>query len=773
MLAARAKLIFRANNLAAAVAGLAFAAFVCATGIPTLRHDWSWPIDRAAVPFFFSAAVNGWLSAGFGFANAHPTTYLLALPIGLVMWVFGPLTALALFAFIIGVLCMRAVAAMAERWRCALPAAIGLGLFALFNPWVYNQVVAGHLVMVLAYAAFIGLLAEMLRGTDASWVRLALWLALIAAQLQLFILAMLALVVFASATKKWQPVVVGALIALPWVIGVVADRSALLGIPYTVTWQANQSIDPLALLSLGGYFAGYSDRLGLTAQIAVWSTFAIALTGLILAARRSRPAIWAGVAAVALYVAILGLRGPAAAPYEWLVRDVPETGVFRELYDLAGILAALLVLLACAAAAAWRPIGYAALAAGALLIVTWIVAPPSDLWIAAQSYPHPDVRSRAFTRVAFLPAFQPVGLRAGGGAGADPDIYEHPGNIGVLNEYFPTYPVDMALAQYEQSRDPAALRALGVGTIIARPWLVSRSNGGIGLAAPSLIPSQSVAPTGPPVAYLNDATPLISNCEAPRVVLLPGELGACNIFFGDTKEYGPVRPLETLNDSLDPRTDWIDARLAFGEDPSVAQGIGGTLTQSHLPYPVDPGASVLVYVHGILTDSAGRILTVRRGGFRWLTLPSDAKAVQCVGLCVLVAQTRALPNLPARAAPTLSWACDFRKLAPWLYVVRSGARPARLLRLNERYDSGWIAIDGWRVLPHLRVDMAANGWLYRDQSSTTIVLLQATSLLQLVAEILGVLCVAWLLAAATRYRPADMTASDARSTPGSTWTRSV
>jgi hypothetical protein len=266
---------------------------------------------------------------------------------------------------------------------------------------------------------------------------------------------------------------------------------------------------------------------------------------------------------------------------------------------------------------------------------------------------------------------------------------------------------------------------------------------------------------------------LISNCEAPRVVLLPGELGACNVFFGDTKRYGPVRPLETLNDSLDPRTDWIDARLAFGEMPSIAQGIGGTLTQSHLPYPVHPGASVLVYVHGILTDSAGRILTVRQLGFRWLTLPSDAKAVQCVGLCMLVAQTRALPNLPARAGPTLSWACDFRKLAPWLYVVKRGARPARLLRLNERYDSGWIALEGWHVLPHLRVDMAANGWLYQDQSSTTIVLLQATSLLQLVAEILGVLCVAWLLVAATRYRPADTTASDARRTLGSTWTRSV
>jgi hypothetical protein len=67
--------------------------------------------------------------------------------------------------------------------------------------------------------------------------------------------------------------------------------------------------------------------------------------------------------------------------------------------------------------------------------------------------------------------------------------------------------------------------------------------------------------------------------------------------------------------------------------------------------------------------------------------------------------------------------------------------------LNERYDPGWIAIDTWRVLPHVRVDMAANGWFYRDRSSTTIVLLQATSLLQLIGEIVGILCVVWLLKA--------------------------
>ncbi len=160
---------------------------------------------------------------------------------------------------------MRCVAPQRPTGRATLYGAVGIGLFALFNPWVYNEVVAGHLVMVLAYAGLIGLFAEMLHGRNASTMRLALWTALIEAQLQFFILAMLALVVFACTTRKWTPSIFGVIIVLPSVIGLIAERGMLLRIPYGVTWQANQSVPPLPLLALGGYFAGYSDRLGAVA----------------------------------------------------------------------------------------------------------------------------------------------------------------------------------------------------------------------------------------------------------------------------------------------------------------------------------------------------------------------------------------------------------------------------------------------------------------------------------------------------------------------------
>ena len=463
-------------------AALAFAAFVVAKGTPTLRHDWNWPIDRLAIPSFFNESIGGWLPVGFGVANTHPTTYLIALPLTAAMWVVGPLIALALFAFATGYCTTRAAANVAARLGSAAPAAIGAGMLALFNPWVYNEVVAGHLVMVLAYGGLIGLLAEMLRGREASPVRLALWLVLIEAQLQFFIVAMAASFAFALATKKWLPIAAAAIAALPTAVGLVADRGALLQTPYSVQWQANQSLSPVALLSLGGYFPGYADRLGLAAQVAIWTLCALALAGM-LAGRRRRAVRWAAAAAGLVYLCALGVHGPLDVAYEWTVRSVPESGVFRELYDFGGVFAALLIALAAAATGRMKALGYLALLAGAALPITWLIHPPSDLWVGAQTYPHPIVAAQPFSRVALLPGFQPLQLRTGGGDGADPDAIAYPGHVAALNEYLPAYPVDMALAQYEQNGDPTALRALGVSLIVARPWLVSRSNGEIGLAA--------------------------------------------------------------------------------------------------------------------------------------------------------------------------------------------------------------------------------------------------------------------------------------------------
>lgn len=736
----------RIARLVAFAAALVFAAFVVAKGVPTLRHDWSWPIDRTAIGSFLDESVLGWLSTGFGTPNPHPTTYLIGPPIAASMWIVGPLAALALFAALTGYVCVACAMRAALRWNATLPAALGIGLFAVFNPWVYNEVVAGHLVMVLAYGAVLGLITEMTRGTYASTLRLTLWIALIQAQLQLFIVAMFALAVFALATKKWQPLLAGTFFALPSIIGLVAERGALLQTPYGVTWQTNQSLQPVALLGLGGYFPGYADRLGVAASAAVWAMLALALVGAALG-RRPRVAGWAIFAAVVLYGAALGVYGPFAAAYEWIVRNVPESGVFRELYDLAGPFTAVIVVLASAAVARVWQLGYLALAAGIALPVTWLMQPPSELWVGAGAYPHLDVNAPAFSRVAFSPAFQPLRLRNGAGGGADPNVHLYPGPVAPLNQYFPTYPVDMALARYEQSGETEDLRALGVAEIVDRPWLVSVTRGEIGLAARSLqVRAARASPQG--VRDLDESTPLISQCTASRVVTLSERLDACDLFFGDLPGSVSVRPIVAGSESIDPRSAWIDARLVFAKVPDLAQAFGGAMTQSRIPYHIDSPTWLLVYVRGALRAADGRALFVSTGAFTWLSIPGSVTAVVCDGLCALIAQTPSLPNRPP-APPARVHAAAFTRFASWLYVVRTVNESGQVLRLDERYDPAWIAIAALHVLPHVRVDASVNGWFLAGGASR-VILLQGTAFLQLIAEMLGVLYALYLLKALVR-----------------------
>ena len=89
----------------------------------------------------------------------------------------------------------------------------------------------------------------------------------------------------------------------------------------------------------------------------------------------------------------------------------------------------------------------------------------------------------------------------------------------------------------------------------------------------------------------------------------------------------------------------------------------------------------------------------------------------------------------------------FDQLAPWLYRVHGAAGSVRLVRLNERYDPGWMALRAWHVLPHVRLALAANGWILTDRSSGDVLLVQITAFVQQIAELVGVLCVLALLKA--------------------------
>jgi hypothetical protein len=244
---------------------------------------------------------------------------------------------------------------------------------------------------------------------------------------------------------------------------------------------------------------------------------------------------------------------------------------------------------------------------------------------------------------------------------------------------------------------------------------------------------------------IGGAAPLISECDEPRTVSFDRSFGACDIFFGDEPGYPAVSPIVAPAESIDPRTDWIDARLAFAEAPDLANPFGGTLTQSRRAYSVEAGAWLLTYVRGELLADGGAPLVRNRGVFEWVRVPFGVRAVRCAGLCEIVVQTSQSPVLIVPPPPHAR-SLDFRRVAPWLYVVDRPSDGARLLRFNERYDAGWTAFAAGHTLPHVRLDAAVNGWLLTP-SSHPVVLLHVIAMLQFLAEIFGIICAVAMLEA--------------------------
>jgi hypothetical protein len=307
----------------------------------------------------------------------------------------------------------------------------------------------------------------------------------------------------------------------------------------------------------------------------------------------------------------------------------------------------------------------------------------------------------------------------------------------------------MALAQYAQYGDASALRALGVAQIVDRPWFLSRSNGGIGLAASSLSLSRP-RPSKLIGRDLAGAAPLVSTCDEARIVANVASLDGCDLFFGDAPGYPRVTPIGARGDSIDAATAWIDARLAFAKAPYLAQGLGGVVTQSTMLHPVQAGSWLLAYVRGRLSDQNGRPLVRSAGTFSWILIAPNTSAVICTGLCELAAASAELPPTPQRKRSARPYAATFEELTPWLVRVQGTPRAAGLLRFNERYDPAWTAISSWRVLPHVRLALAANGWLLTRDFAGDVFLVQVAAFLQSIAEIVGLVCVVLLLKALAR-----------------------
>lgn len=731
--------------------------------MPALRHDWSWPLQRGEFWGWFQIATSGWTPFGMGAPTEHIERYLLAVPVTAVGFALGGRLTLFLYLLTVGYAVCATGAALAKRFAPAdgLVAAAA-GAFLLFNPWTYTEVVAGHVEMILASAGIAGMLSRLAgRPREGDGTALSLYVVVAYSQVQFFLFALVLAIGAALLRRGRLPLWTALAVGGPTFVGLAGNFGALATTPSTIPWQLDQSLEPASAWRLLGYFTSYAAGF----EPVSWVIGAVCLCAAfgLYFARRTPAGIGFACAAPVVLFAMCGLRGPFAVPYAWLLVHFAPIGVFRELYDLGGLLLLCYAALAAAGAAGTRWLrGVLPLAAG-VLVATWLVTGVTRWWVPAQTIPALDVAVAAGQRYALLPPFQPLRFN-GLGEGSDPDMLYRLGGVVALNEYQPHYPGDAALATYAATGDPNDLAALGVAAVYDRPWL-TEGTGPFGTAQP-LVNGRTARQAALETRGVERAIPLVSVMAPPALERERIRLGAGDVFFGDAAGLsGPgvpadwqslphVRPILPGREEVDAARAWVDARLSFIADPVLAQPFGGVVTRSTVPFSLRPGGDrVLAFVRGRLFDQRGAVVSTGTGGYRWLALPADTSSLRCAGTCALTLLGNPPALAPAGAERAPAEALGVWVPMPWLVTAR-GLRPAagpRMLRLNVAFDPHWVAFAGPRLLPHVRLDGTVNGWLDVPPGGGGVLFCNALALLQTLCELAGALWVVFLLRRAVLY----------------------
>jgi hypothetical protein len=739
--------------ISSCVLAVFFALTAGANGIPALRHDWFWPRQWSGSSDVFLAASSAWQTQGIGAPNPFVNNYLLVAFLVPLEALFGAYGALLLFFFGTALAIILAARKMAVVIGASQSLAMIAGVFALFNPWTYCELIAGHGAMLVAYAATMALVAEAIGPTPRPAV-CALAAAFTLPQLQFFVPALAVVVALLFARRMWLPIATWVVSGAATFAGVALSGRTLLRTPVTAAWEQTQSLLPLKALVLSGYFARYADGFDHYGKYAV---ACIALLALVGAAVNIRSRIVLAVTfctAFALLVA-MGANGPLGSVLTLAVDHAPVLGLYRELYDLIGYVAIGYIFLAVLASRQTMALAIAFGAAAAVLALLWTWHTPVRFWADRRSLPAIPLVAAPNTRIALLPAFQPLSYN-GMFSGLDPDAYPRGDSISALNEAVPVWPSDAALATYARSGDDRALAALSVSEIAQRPWYATTSREfaeQIALPMPPPPPSQGLS------IKRIAAVPELSLAPWPRIVSIIDTLGSGSIFFGDVAKTtcGSVEcehPWRRPNAVRAPRhavhasDGWVDARLAFAAVPELAQPFGGALTTSKTELLALPGGGrmLMVYVIGRLVAEDDRVLTTSTKRLEWINLPPDVRRVRCDGLCEVVLQGDVPPGIGTATEAPAAEAVSFRFLVPWLVAVIVPAGSAQTLRFNVRYDDNWECWGCPNDTQHVPLDSTFNGWLFPARTEPiTLRLVERAALLQTVGQVAGLI---WIVAIA-------------------------
>lgn len=724
-----------------AALGALVAFLVCAHGLPLLRHDWTLPQTPQALSAAWEATFQPLLLRGFGETNPYPTAYLAGF-VSMPLTVLPPVIFTWLVVALITASAAAAGAAIARSLGANGLAQSACALFAALNPWMYTELVAGHVLMVMSYGFLLWLVAEALRPRPrAAW--LVVWCALAVSQIEFLTFAFIPLAIWLIRKRLYLPLFALCIATVPIAFGIVAHYADIRTTPFLLEWQVSQSIDILDALVLRGYSTQYASAFAFVAP-ALWIAAAAAVAATVLGFMRRSPGWVVLLLGWCAIVFATGTKWVVAPLYDFAVLHVAEIGVFRELYDLLAIAAIAYTVGVASVSKLHRYAAPIMLAAGAALVYAWIVSPPFTHFVPQHLVPAQDFAGTDQERVALYPALQPLKLRGNGGSGYDPDLFYQPGRAIPINSYFPAFPQVGAL-EAALSGDFSQLSALSVHYVLGRPYLEQNTEA---LRYEMIAPRKSAVPR---TRTLDHRYPMLGIDSGYPIIVTIGRLPFGNgVFYGDLSSGSVFRIISSPRLGTDADAGWIDARLAYASYPFLATRFGGVFTRGRAPLSLPRnGRAVLAWTNGRLRDPAGPTVATASPSLQWHVLPARTRSLVCTGSCMVVAVGDP-PPFRAEAPAARPAQVAFTWIMPWLVRAAIPQHPDSTLRWNMRYERSWRLI-GTRSLAHVAVDQVVNAWMVPAGAATRAYLINTYAAIQAALEVCSFLLICALAWRATRH----------------------
>ncbi len=347
-----------------------------------------------------------------------------------------------------------------------------VGLLYAFSPVGFQELVAGHLFWLAAYAllplSILTTIRAVKRRDLRYWAATGIVIAFMSMQVQFFPIGLLlcALVLLATGARRHAlgGFAIAASIAIVWNCGLLAQApkagaAALAQHQATVQWEIDQSTRPEDIATLGGYL-GY-DRSWMrptgriTYELSCALIVALAVASIAIRPSTLKIGLWTIGLASAVYVeGWLGFERPL---FDFWLRHSLTFTLFRELYHGMAVVAVVVyVLAACTLERVKRQLRWIALvvAAGSLAPFAvnresaWVPAVQCQFVGCVFSAPEDD------NLIAALPLDEPMQLGDGKGNGSDPARIDASHIAGMI-------PLYAYAALSELKRDRRARPALG------------------------------------------------------------------------------------------------------------------------------------------------------------------------------------------------------------------------------------------------------------------------------------------------------------------------